>query len=62
MVDHLRNRYRAGERHACRVLRMVRGTYRYQSRQEPWEGVADADTRSHHLMVRSASKRVYRID
>ena len=36
MVDHLRDRYRASERHACRVLLMVRGTYRYQSRQEPW--------------------------
>jgi putative transposase len=36
MVDHLRDRYQASERHACRVLLMVRGTYRYQSRQEPW--------------------------
>ena len=36
MVDHLRDHYRASERHACRVLLMVRGTYRYQSRQEPW--------------------------
>ena len=36
MVDHLRDRYRASERHAYRVLLMVRGTYRYQSHQEPW--------------------------
>jgi transposase InsO family protein len=36
MVDHLREQYRASERHACRVLLMVRGTYRYQSHQEPW--------------------------
>ena len=36
MVDHLRNHYRASEQHACQVLLMVRGTYRYQGRQEPW--------------------------
>jgi putative transposase len=36
MVDHLRDHYRASERHACQVLLMVRGTYRYQGRQEPW--------------------------
>ena len=36
MVDHLRDQYRASERHACQVLLMVRGTYRYQSHQEPW--------------------------
>src|SRR5271170_2851305 len=36
MVDHLRDQYRASERHACRVLLMVRGTYRYQSHREPW--------------------------
>src|ERR1700692_664141 len=36
MVDHLRDQYRASERHACRALLMVRGTYRYQSHQEPW--------------------------
>jgi putative transposase len=35
-VDHLRDRYRVSERHACRVLLMARGTYRYQSHQEPW--------------------------
>ena len=36
MVDHLRDRYRASERHACRILLMVRGTYRYRSHREPW--------------------------
>ena len=36
LVDHLRDQYRASERHACRVLLMVRGTYRYKSHQEPW--------------------------
>jgi putative transposase len=36
MVDHLRDRYGASERHACRILLMVRGTYRYKTRQEPW--------------------------
>jgi putative transposase len=36
MVDHLRAKYRASERHACRVLLMVRGTYRYQCHPEPW--------------------------
>src|SRR5437764_1135303 len=36
MVDHLRDHYRASERHACRVLRMGHGTYRYKSHQEPW--------------------------
>jgi hypothetical protein len=36
MIDHLRDQYRASEQHACRVLLMVRGTYRYQSHQEPW--------------------------
>jgi putative transposase len=36
MVDHLRDQYRASERHACQVLLMGRGTYRYQSHQEPW--------------------------
>ena len=36
MVDHLREQYRASERQACRVLLMVRGTYRYQSHPEPW--------------------------
>jgi putative transposase len=35
MVDHLRDQYRASERHACQVLLMGRGTYRYQSHQEP---------------------------
>ena len=36
MVDHLRDQYRASERHACQLLLMVRGTYRYQSHREPW--------------------------
>ena len=36
MVDHLRDHYRASERHACRVLLMVRGTYRNQSHQKLW--------------------------
>jgi putative transposase len=36
MVDHLRDRYRASERHACRILLMVRGTYRYRSHREGW--------------------------
>ena len=36
-ADHLRDQYRASEFwHACQVLLMVRGTYRYQSHQEPW--------------------------
>jgi len=36
MVDHLRDQYRASERHACQVLLIVRGTYRYQGHREPW--------------------------
>lgn len=36
LVDYLRDRYRASERHACRVLRLVRGTYRYKSHQKAW--------------------------
>ncbi|MFZ0314457.1 MAG: IS3 family transposase [Candidatus Korobacteraceae bacterium] len=36
MVDHLRDRYRASERHACRILLMVRGSYRYRSHREGW--------------------------
>ncbi|MBB6144468.1 transposase [Silvibacterium bohemicum] len=36
MVDHLRAKYWASERHACRVLLMVRGTYRYHCHPEPW--------------------------
>lgn len=34
LVDYLRDQYRASERHACRVLRLVRGTYRYKSHQK----------------------------
>jgi putative transposase len=36
LVDYLRDHYRASERHACRVLRLVRGTYRYKSHQKSW--------------------------
>jgi putative transposase len=36
MVDHLRDQYRSSERHACQVLLLGRGTYRYQSHQEAW--------------------------
>jgi putative transposase len=36
LIDHLRNHYRTSERHACRVMLTVRGTYRYKSDQEPW--------------------------
>ena len=36
LVDYLRDQYRASERHACRVLRLVRGTYRYKSHQKAW--------------------------
>jgi putative transposase len=35
-VDHLREHYRTSVRHACQVLLMVRGTYRYQSHRELW--------------------------
>lgn len=34
LVDYLRDQFRASERHACRVLRLVRGTYRYKSYQK----------------------------
>ena len=36
MVDCLRDSYRVSERHSCRVLLVVRGTYRYQCHREPW--------------------------
>jgi putative transposase len=36
LIDYLRDQHRASERHACRVLRVVRGTYRYQSHQKEW--------------------------
>ena len=36
LVDYLRDQYRASERHACLVLRLVRGTYRYKSHQKEW--------------------------
>ncbi len=44
LVDHLRNLYRTSERRACRVLRIGRGTYRYQSHQEPWTELRTADS------------------
>jgi putative transposase len=36
LIDYLRDHHRASERHACRVLLTVRGTYRYKHHQEPW--------------------------
>src|ERR1035441_9954689 len=36
LVNYLCDRYRTSERHACRVLLMVRGTYRYDSHRELW--------------------------
>ena len=36
LVDYLLDQYRTSERHACRVLRLVRGTYRYKSHQKEW--------------------------
>ena len=44
-VDHLRDYYRASERHACQVLLMVRGTYGYPSHQEPWTELGMRNTR-----------------
>jgi putative transposase len=35
LVDYLRDQYRASERHACRVLKVLRGTYRYRGQQRP---------------------------
>jgi putative transposase len=37
LVEYLCDQYRASERHACRVLQIGRGTYRYQSRQKEWK-------------------------
>lgn len=34
-MDHLRERYRVSERHACQVLRVPRATYRYRSCADP---------------------------
>jgi putative transposase len=34
LVEYLCDQYRASERHACRVLRIGRGTYRYKSHQK----------------------------
>jgi putative transposase len=36
LVDYLQDQYRASERHACRVLRIGRGTYRYKSHPREW--------------------------
>jgi len=36
LVEYLCNQYRASERHACRVLRVGRGTYRYLSQRKEW--------------------------
>jgi putative transposase len=35
MVDRLMSSYGASEGHACRVLCVTRGTYRYRSRLDP---------------------------
>ena len=35
-VDYFCDLYRASERHACRVLRVGRGAYRYQSHRNEW--------------------------
>ena len=36
LVEYLCDQYRASERHACRVLRIGRGTYRYKSHHKEW--------------------------
>ena len=36
LVSYLCDQYRASERHACRVLRIGRGTFRYKSHQKTW--------------------------
>ena len=36
MVDRLMSSYGASERHACRVLCVTRGTYRYEGYAEQW--------------------------
>ena len=35
MVEYLRGSYQVSERRACRVARLNRGTYRYQSHRDP---------------------------
>ena len=45
LVDYLRDQYRASERHACQILRLVRGTYRYKSHQKEWIELAGANPR-----------------
>ena len=34
-MEYLRDRYRVSERHACKVLRVPRATYRYRSCADP---------------------------
>jgi putative transposase len=36
LVDYLCDHFRASERHACRVLRINRGTFRYQNHRREW--------------------------
>lgn len=36
LVEYLCDHYRASERHACRVLHIGRGTYRYKSHHNEW--------------------------
>jgi len=36
LVEYLCDQYRASERHACRVMRINRGTFRYQSCRNEW--------------------------
>ncbi len=58
MVDHLRDQYRASERHACQVLLMVRGTYRYQSHQEPWTELRMRIREIAHSRVRYGYRKI----
>ena len=36
LVDYLCDHFRASERHACQVLRINRGTFRYQNHRREW--------------------------
>jgi len=36
LVEYLCDHYRSSERHACRVLRINHGTFRYQSHRREW--------------------------
>jgi len=42
LVDFLHDKYRASERHACRVLRLVRGNLSLQEPPEGMDGAAGA--------------------